>query len=104
MLTACAFEDDLREHNALYYQGENNTRRPAWAGAYMSLIDFPAMEKMLEGYPDDKIDWLEEYYQSQEYLSPGFSLIRIGIKYYKRKKHGTDESKPTGGNVSGEGQ
>ena len=103
--TACDFEDDLRAHNALYYEQPDKTRIPASAGAYMSIVDFLLMEKVLETYPDEKVDWLEEYYQSFRYLSPGFGLIQIGIKYYKRRtRNGTDQSNPTGRDDSGENQ
>ena len=83
---ACGFEDALRAVNALYYESQDGSRRPAGAGAYMSIIDYPEAEKILDTYPIKKVQWLEDYYNSMNYLSPGFGLIAIACKYNRRRR------------------
>lgn len=65
---AMAFEDALRAANALYYASQDGSRRPASAGAYMSIVDYPAAEKVLDTYPVELVEWLEDYYNSLLYL------------------------------------
>ena len=83
---ACGFEDALRAANALYYANQDDTRRPAAAGAYMSIVDYTEAEKVLDTYPIEKVEWLEDYYYSLNYLSPGFVLIGIACKYNRRRR------------------